>query len=266
MKKMLTLTAALALMASVVQADVFSSNVVGYQKLDLAGKHAMVSSTFATIGAQGETFTLGEIKAEGMDPFGDTIQVLDLSTAKTVGTYAYVDAAAAAGFGDPSAEGWWDVTLLGQEGGKRDELPITAGQGFLCNVGSANVKLLYTGEVVAGGKEVVLLGKHHILSNLLPMEIELGDIEAVGMDPFGDTIQDLDLSTAKTVSTYAYVDAAAAAGFGDPSAEGWWDVTLLGQEGGKRDDVIVAPGQGFLCNIGSPNVSFIFPDPLPEQD
>ena len=79
---------ALALAASVAPAwaaEVVSSNIVGYSKLNLANGYTMVGSAFLTVGG-GTTVSIQDIKASGLVGFdwdnfepGDTLMFWDAS-------------------------------------------------------------------------------------------------------------------------------------------------------------------------------------------
>ena len=261
MKKSTMIAAIFAASAfSALAADVYSSNIVGYSKIDLRGQYDVITAPFVTIGA--DTWRLGDVKVTGMDPFSDTVQVLSLTDASTTSQYTYIDLATATDvYEEPTLVGWWDVTLIGSEGGRADDVTFEAGQGLLCNISSPTVQFTYAGEVIQGVSEVPLLGQYAMLSNPLPQAITLGQIEAIGMDPFSDTVQVLSLTDASTVSQYTYIDLATATDvYEEPTLVGWWDVTLIGSEGGRADDVVIPAGMGMLCNVSSAGVSFIFPD------
>ena len=195
--------------------------------------------------------------------------MLSLIDASTTKSYTYVDLATAIEAGDEGYAGWWDAELLAEGdlvGGRANDVVFKAGQGLLCNIASSGVLFTYAGEVVQGAASVPLLGRFAMLSNFLPVDITLGDIEAIGMDSASDIVQLLNLTDASATKLYTYVDVATAIEAGDKGYAGWWDAELLAEGdlvNGRADNVVIPAGAGLLCNITSPNVSFVFPDVVP---
>ena len=203
---------------------------------------------------------LSDIKAEGMDPFGDMIQFLSTDSAKTYLMATYIDAAVAEEFGDPALEGWWDVNAPGEI--SYNDIAFDAGTAFLCAFTSGNtVKFTYAGQVTKGERTVdVPAGTTYpFLCNLQPVNLKLADIKANGMDPFGDMIQFLSTDAAKTYLMATFIDASVAQEFGDTALEGWWDVNAPGEV--SYNAVDLSAGAAFLGNFTSGNaVTFVFPD------
>ena len=235
-------------------------SVVGYQTVSTNAAYYSGGATFLPVGATTASLTLGDIKAEGMDPFGDMIQFLSTDAAKTYLSATYIDAATALENEDPALEGWWDVNALGEI--SYNNVSIDAGTAFLCAFSSGNtVKFTYAGQVTTGERTVnVPAGTAYpFLCNLQPVNLKLGDIKANGMDPFGDMIQFLSTDAAKTYLSATYIDAATALENEDPALEGWWDVNALGEI--SYNDVDLPAGSAFLGAISSGNaVTFVFPD------
>ena len=77
---------------------------------------------------------LGNIKANGMDPFADMIQFLSTDAAKTYLRATYIDAATATEFGDAGLEGWWDVNAPGEI--SYNDIDLPAGAAFLGAISS----------------------------------------------------------------------------------------------------------------------------------
>ena len=89
---------------------------------------------FITVGNLDTEAVLGDITADGMDPFGDFIQFLNPADG-TIYLYAtYIDAATALDFGDAGLQGWWNLDL----DTRLDDTALPAGTGFLGNFGGGS--------------------------------------------------------------------------------------------------------------------------------
>ena len=237
-----------------------SANIVGYQTVSTNATYYSGGATFLPVGATTASLTLADIKAEGMDPFGDMIQFLSTDAAKPTLMATYIDAATAVALEDPALEGWWDKDAPGEV--SYDSASVDAGTAFLCSFSSGNtVKFTYAGQVTTGKRTIsVPAGTvSPFLCNLQPVNLKLGDIEANGMDPFGDMIQYLSTDAAKPYVLATYIDAATAVALEDPNLKGWWDKDAPGEI--SYNDVDLPAGMGFLGSISSGNaITFVFPD------
>jgi aryl carrier-like protein len=228
---------------------------VGYQTLTASGQFYSSGPTFISVGDANGGWRLGDISAEGMEAGTDFIQFLSPSTAFTVVSATYIDAATAAALEDPTLQGWWD---LGIEN-RLDDLVFSAGTGFLCNFSTVGVSLVYSGEVLVGETALDLSGQQFpMIANLTPVDLTLGDITASGMEAGTDFIQFLSPTTAFTEVSATYIDAATAAALEDPTLQGWWD---LGIEN-RLDSQVLLAGASVLGNFTSSNVIITFPNPV----
>jgi hypothetical protein len=250
MKKLVTAFAACAL-AGLVDAQVESVNIVGYQTVIASGQYFSSGPTFISVGDANSEWRLGDIIAEGMDPSTDFIQFLSADTANTILSATYVDLTAAGG--DPDLVGWWNLDI----DTPLDDLVFSAGTSFLCNFGSTGVKLTYAGEVLGGAKTLDLSGQQYpFVSNFTPIDLTLGDLTVEGMDPSTDFIQFLSDSTANTILSATYVDSIAAGG--DPDLVGWWNLDI----DTPLNDTPLPAGASFLGSFVSTGIKITFPDPL----
>ena len=94
---------------------------------------------------------LGDIKANGMDPFADMIQFLSTDAAKTYLQATYIDAAVAEEFGDAGLVGWWDADAPGETSYNDVDLP--AGAAFLGAISSGNAITFVFPDVTAPAAE-----------------------------------------------------------------------------------------------------------------
>jgi hypothetical protein len=254
MKKLVTAFAACAL-AGLVNAQVESVNIVGYQTLTASGQFFSTGPTFISVGDANGEWRLGDIIAEGMEAGTDFIQFLSPSTAFTEVSATYIDAATAEALGDATLQGWWD---LGIEN-KLDDLVFSAGTGFLCNFSTVGVSLIYAGEVLTGATALDLSGQQFpMITNLTPVDLTLGDITASGMEAGTDFIQFLNPTTAFTEISATYIDAETAEALGDATLQGWWD---LGIEN-RLDSQALPAGASVLGNFTSSSVIVTFPSPI----
>jgi hypothetical protein len=140
MKKLITAAMTLALAAGLASAQtpvVTSDNIVGYVTITNAPgtTYPSYGNCFITVGDLNTESVLGDITADGMDPFGDFIQFLNPADASTTLRATYIDAAFALNeLGDPEMQGWWDLDIEN----RLDSTPLPAGTGFLGNFGSGN--------------------------------------------------------------------------------------------------------------------------------
>jgi hypothetical protein len=256
MKKLVTAFAACAL-AGLVNAQVESVNIVGYQTLTASGRTFSTGPTFVTVGDINGEWTLGDITASGMDPMNDFIQFLDTTTASTYLYATYIDEAASiANVGDTSMVGWWDLAFENS----LDSQVFSAGVGFLSNFTSTGITFTYAGEVLTGPTTLDLSSQvTPMVSNFLPVDLILGDLTVSGMDPMNDFIQFLNTTTASTYLYATYIDEAASiANIGDTSMVGWWDLSFENSLNSQQ----LPAGAAFLGNFTSTGVMINFPDPV----
>ncbi len=253
MKKLVT---ALALCAAVsAYAQVESANVVGYVKTAATGQYFSTGPTFITVGSITDEWKLGSMSATGMDPTTDLIQFLSPVDANTELMATYIDLATATSYGNVALVGWWNLDL----DTSLNDLVFPTGTAFLCNFGSSGVEFTCAGQVLTGAVTLDLSGlQYPFVANFLPKQITLGDVSATGMDPTTDLIQFLSPVDANTELMATYIDLATATSYGNVALVGWWNLDL----DTSLDDTILLPGTSFLGNIGSSNVSLVFPSAL----
>ena len=256
-------------------AEIQSSNIVGYQGQDLDGlQYNSVGATFIKVGSEGK-FKLGDIKPEGFSWSKDFLQVLSTTSAETTDKYIYIDAAAdAKDFEDDGmAIGWWvknaDAGYEEDGGIRADNLEFDAGQGFLGNFPSKAVKFTYAGQVVEGKTQLDSTGKqYNMIANFLPIDIKLGQVEAINFSWSKDFLQVLSTTSAETTDKYIYIDAAADANDfeDDGKAIGWWvknaDAGYEEDGGIRADEFNWKAGKAFLSNFPSKAVKLNFPSAL----
>ena len=120
-----------------------------------------------------------------------------------------------------------------------------------------------------GGARYPVLG-----ASFLPVDgaetYKLGTFVPTGMDPDADFLQVISPDTLAISTTYTYIDKATADAIAEEEGEeagaydeliGWWDSGIgVGEADAAAGDVIVHPGDGFVCAIDSFNeVTFSLP-------
>lgn len=254
MKKLMT-ALAVCLAAGFVAATgggVVSSNIVGYVNTTATGPSFSTGSMFISVGSPTAVWRLGDIIAKGMDPTSDNIQFLSTISAETELTATYVDEAHAIAYS--MTKGWWNLDL----DTSLDDTTVAIGTAFLCNFGSPDITFTYAGEVKQGATTLDLSGLlSPMIANCTPVDLVLGDLTATGIDPTSDNIQFLSKDTAETILTATYVDAAHAIAYS--MTPGWWNLDL----DTSLDSQPLPMGASFLGNLGSPNVTITFPNPIP---
>ena len=132
--KKLMIAASAALCATVGFSDVTSANIVGYQGIDSEAKtYPAMGFTFKPVGAS-STCPLKNFTADGMDPDGDALQVLNPANTQTIKNYTYFSKATAEEWGWDEFKdciGWWEVGNYGDSSFYYGDEVIKAGQGFI---------------------------------------------------------------------------------------------------------------------------------------
>ena len=200
---------------------------------------------FKAVGSVGDTYTLNDFTAQGMEVSADGIQFLDPNTTETYLTATYANA-------DDYAVGWvgwWDQDDLGGsrlDGDAADKIPACTA--FLSLFTSGNdISLVFRGEVEKGTKEVVMTTESPFVCNPQPTDLTLANVTAEGMDVSADGFQFLDPFTTETVLTATYANEADyGAGW-----KGWWDQDDLGAI--RIDEEALPSGQGLLGLLTSGN-------------
>ena len=208
--------------------EVYSSNIVGYTKLDVSAGSAILGQQFQSVG--GSSNPLSAIVPSGdFDEWGtDSIQVWDGSD--------YVDyiyyGEDAGGVGADGLAGWGDVDQA------EINETIVPGQGFWVNA-SGDATITVSGEVPSGNTIDIAAGLN-LVSSPIPVEIDIQKVVPSGdFDEWGtDSIQVWDGSD--------YVDyiyyGEDAGGVGADGLAGWGDVDQ------NAAVYRLSVGQGFWVN------------------
>ena len=248
--KQLVAMAALALLVALPAraAEVVSSNIVGYEKINVpANAMDIVAVQFQDVGENG-VIGLQSITVEGYSPSGvDWIKIYDPSTSRYV-TARYWGEEADGGVYDPSdaeynnplGSGWGDVDQFAIN------VTLDAGQAVWTQAETGG-KLVVSGEVASTNKVVIPANTMTLVGNPLPMAVPLQSITVEGYSPSGvDWIKIYDPSTSRYV-TARYWGEEADGGVYDPSdteyenplGAGWGDVDQF------MITTTISAGQGF---------------------
>ena len=226
-------------------AEVYSSNIVGYQKVTLQPGFNFVAPQFVAIG--GDSIDLQSIRLNVADEDatgGDSIQILDEGGA-TISTYFWFPAD---WFGGEKS-GWID-------GETSDLVDLTLDNGLGILVDSADeTTVTISGEVPTANAEIVAVQGFNWVGNSTPKAIDIQDIQIDVADENatgGDSIQILDDGGA-TIATYFWFPAD---WFGGEKS-GWID-------GDTSDlaEVTLEPGQGVLLDVAEEGTVITVPSAL----
>lgn len=238
--KQLVAMAALALLVALPAraAEVVSSNIVGYEKINVpVNKMDIIGVQFQNIGSDG-IVSLQDIKVEGFDGYGsDWIKIYDPATySYTTATFWGEDMGGVVdGDGKNLGPGWGDENQVAID------TTLTSGQAVWTQ-SEAGGKVVVSGEVVADNTIEIPVNLMTIVANPLPMAVSIQEIVAEGFDGYGS-----DWIKIYNPDTYSYVTATywgedmggVANGDGDPLGPGW------GDENQVAVSVDIAVGQGF---------------------
>ena len=240
--------AALALIAALGAspawaAEVVSSNIVGYQKVELQPGFNFVAPQFTAVG--GGAIDLQSIKLDVADEDatgGDNIQILD-EGGGTVAQYYWLPPEASGA----ETAGWFDENF--------DPAEVSVENGLSVLLESSDeLSVTVSGEVSPEDFTVASVAGFNFVGNASPVAIDIQDIklgiadeEASG----GDNIQILDDGGA-TIAQYYWLPPEASGA----EAAGWFD------ENFDAAEVELAPGQGFLIEASENDISIRMPSAL----
>lgn len=205
MKKLLMTVAVMGFAASIVSAQVYSQNIVGYAKKSPdAGQFLMVSPQFQ---GSANGMTLGDAFVGVSDE-----SVVFTWDGSSYTKYTYFSA----------APGWFDNLFA-----PADDVLVGEGDGVWLQGGTAAAELLIAGEVPSAGSITnTLVAGFNMVANPYPVAMTLGELPA-------DSLSDEDVVftwDGSTYTKYTYFTA----------APGWFDNLFA-----PADDVEVAVGDAF---------------------
>ena len=258
MKKITMTVAALAVSTlCACAAEVYSSNIVGYQKLQLQEGFNMIANGFRTVGT-GEAPALQDMfvdaadnatAGEGQD-VSDNIQVW---TGTGYTTYYFYDSAS-----DPSYDKKW--YKFGDDAEPTiDGVEATESAWY---VARSATSLTISGEVSAVPLEIPVQNGYNMVANPFPAEKMLNDpsIDWASMGVVGaegqDVSDNIQVWTGSGYTTYYFYDSAS-----DPSYDKKW--YKFGDDAEPTTDVISA-GSGFWFIHRGDGATLNFPSPIAE--
>ena len=212
MKKTLTLLAILAAIGPAWGAEVVSSNVVGYEKVNLVKGFTQIGVQFQNVGATDGSIMLNDLSFSGLagydfDNFltGDTVTMWDAASQSYSVTYSW------SGNGSTEyaipANVWFDEgEFTGQA-----EVPLEAGSSVFVRSAAA-AGMTQAGEVIGGATVKKDLSKGFTqLANPFPVAFDINDATYEGLagydfDNFltGDTLTMWDAATQSYSVTYSW--------------------------------------------------------------
>ena len=258
MKKILAaFTAAAAVSAMAID----SSNIVGYQNNSVtAGDRAMrTAATFLNVGANPTAITLGDIKQTAGDPGDLTLCTYDDNVTR-LAQYWYFSSEATGG---ELPEGWYILDNNGEpdleSGVQNTSLPY--GQGCVIVSASSSAAYPSAGQVDSVAREFsVTAGARKMMGNILPVSINLSQIEQSAGDPGDLTICTYDNNVTRLAQYWFFSTEAT----GGELPEGWYILDNNGEpdfESGAQN-VTFASGAGFVVVSASSTATLSFPAAL----
>lgn len=237
MKKLMTLAAVVAACAPAFTAEVTSSNIVGYQKVNLGSGYSIIGQSFKNVGSTFANTVQNLIPDDGLDGEGnDSIQVWNGSGY----TFYYWYSAEAL----ESEKGGW-----GDADGVLQDAVLTPGEAFWVRA-SSEAMIMTSGEV-PNDTDVDIMAGYTLVCNPQPVDVSIQDIVPNGLDGEGnDSIQ---VWNGSGYTFYYWYSAEAL-----ESEKGGW-----GDADGVLQTLIIPSGTGFWIR-SSANGSLSFPDALAE--
>ena len=224
-------------------AEVYSSNIVGYQKVQLQPGFNFVAPQFVAVG--GDSIDLQSIRLDVADDEatgGDNIQILDEGGA-TIATYFWLPGEWVGG----DKSGWMD------DNGDLAEVDLANGLGVLVD-SADDATVTISGEVSQLDSEVTAVAGFNFVGNSTPTPIDIQDIQIDVADEDatgGDNLQILDDGGA-TIATYFWLPGEWVGG----DKSGWMD------DNGNLAELELAPGQGVLVDIAEAGTKITVPTAL----
>lgn len=246
-KTFTTLALALAFSGCAWAEDVYSSNIVGYQKVALQPGFNFVAPQFVAIG--GDSIDLQSIRLNVADEdvsYVDNIQVLD-DGGSTIVSYVWVPAADTAS-GEKSG-------CVDNDTGDLAEVEVNNGQSILIEANDESTVTI-SGEVPTTTASVTSVAGFNWIGNSSAVPIDIQDIQIDIPDEdvtYVENIQILDDGGA-TIVSYVWLPAADTAS-GEKS--GWVD-----NDTGDLAEVTLSPGQGVLLETQDAGVTITVPAAL----
>jgi len=227
-------------------AEVVSSNIVGYEKINVpVNSQDIIGIQFQNVGGDG-SLSIQNIKTEGFGDWGDDwIKVYDPSTSRYTTARFYGEDAGGVYLDDTYdedtklASGWGDTDQIAVG------LTLDAGQGVWTQAESGG-KVIVSGEVTSGNTVSVPVNSMTLVANPLPMSVNIQKIKTEGYGDWGDDwIKVYDPSTSLYTTARYYGEDAGGVYLDDTYDED----TKLASGWGDTDQIVVnltiEAGQGF---------------------
>lgn len=238
MKK--ALVALALLVAGFAVADVVSSNIVGYKKIQVPTGFSGVTPTFTAVGG-GDLKLKDIVPSEGFHNSG-TLQFFSADGSTAFRAYYYED-------GDPSSTGWYDLDT----DEPLDETTIKAGSGFFVS-SSASAIFMHKGEVKQASTVVPLAAGFTWAGNGTVADLTLKDVVPSESFYNSGALQFFSTSGATSFRAYYYHDAL------DPESTGWYDLDT----DEPLDTAVVKAGSAVFASSQSA-ATLTFPSAVPAE-
>lgn len=224
MKKLMTLAALVAACAPAFTAEVESSNVVGYQKLNLVNGLNLVSAPFVAVGS-GDIDINDSLSSADMKT-GTTASFWDSTLKKYTYVFYYDENSEGGVYTDGSYEeclgpGWGDIDQIAID------YPLVQGEGFWVQSEGASVNV-FAGEVSTNAVNVSLISGLNLVGNPFPAPLPIQKITGAGLKT-GTTANIWNPTTKKYSYVFYYDENSEGGVYTDGSYEeclgpGWGDI------------------------------------------
>ena len=229
-------------------ADVVSSNIVGYTKITVPKGLSIIGQQFDAVGG-GTNDVANVTSVEGLSPWGeDSVRFWNGASYQNLYYYAYDADEGSEGLLDTGEDGWGDADQ------KSVVLSVAPGTGFWINT-SGEATVCTSGEVSSQNTVSIQPGLS-LVCNPQPVAIDIQQIEAVGLSPWGeDSIRIWNGSSYANYYYYAYDAEEGSEGLLDTEKDGWGDADQ------KSVSVQINNGQGFWIQSGA-SATLSFPNAI----
>ncbi len=194
-------------------AEVVSSNIVGYNKVNLVKGFTQIGVQFQNVGTDDQSIGLNDLQFTGLVGFdwdefvaGDTLTIWDPTTQTYANTYSW--SGVRSEDYDVPANVWFDEAELAEA-----DVPLSAGDSVFVNSSSQETPTAtVAGEVMSDAAVTIQLSKGFTqFANPYPVAVKINDISFSGLTGFDwsefvatDTLTIWDPSTQTYPNTYSW--------------------------------------------------------------
>ena len=258
MKKTLTLLAILAAIGPAWGAEVVSSNIVGYEKIQLSAGYNMVGVQFLNVGGEDKslsTFSVLDDSFEGYDDNYDFPTKMQIWNGNGYDYYGWAGTSGTEVDDDPSLDFTWTDT----EAEAVDDVELTASSAVWIKAANAGVMTI-SGEVPTGTITVNLVKGFNMVANPFPQAIPVTsfgvlDSSFAGYDDEYEFPTKMQVWNGNGYDYYGWAGTSGTEVDDDPSLDNTWTDT----EAEKTDAVIPFGGAVWIKAEKAGTITFTSP-------